>query len=391
MFGARRELMMATTRQMLGRSTLALKLLDDIDNNFKYESVMHIRSLQARIYVLLLSGNFNDAVTESEKFHFIAKKGELKILKAWSLYLNGNSAFQTSNMDMASQSLKEVIDYGEVFNYRIYFDALAGLILLNSLKGDTKTAESLLITMELMTAKLKNSQFRLYARSVKARVNLHKGIGSKELEWAQMNWAKQTHEPYLWLMDVPDFTKIRIIVSHGSDLQVEEALDVLADVEAFLESVHNKYHVLDIELLKAMALLRVGRKEQAKESLKNALSIAEKNNSIRPIIEAYRVMPSLFDLVDQSFTFSRLLSRIGLKSSNNELPPVSFSKSDDLSLREQEIIQLISEGLRNKEIAGQLHISTITVKSHLTNIYRKLDVPNRTSMLNKARNMNILS
>ena len=338
MFGARREIMMATTLQMLGRSTLALKHLDDIDKNFKYESVMHIRLLQARIYVLLLSGNFNDAVIASEKFHFIAKKSESKILRAWSLYLIGNSAFQTSNMDIASQSFKEVIDFDGVINYRISFDALAGLILLNSLKGDTKTAESLLNTMELMTAKLKNSQFRLYTRSVKARVNLHKGLGSKELEWAQMNWAKQTHEPYLWLMDVPDLTKICIIVNHGTTLQVEEALVVLAEVEVFLDSVHNKYHALDIELLKAMALLRIGRKEHAKESLNKALTLAEKNDSIRPIIEAYRVMPSLFELVDQSFTSRRLLSRIGLKSSNNELQPVSDSKSHESSFREQQVI-----------------------------------------------------
>jgi hypothetical protein len=74
MFGARRELMMATTRQMLGRSTLALKLLDDIDKNFKYESVMHIRLLQARVYVLLLSGNFNDAVIESKNFILSPRK-----------------------------------------------------------------------------------------------------------------------------------------------------------------------------------------------------------------------------------------------------------------------------------------------------------------------------
>ena len=54
------------------------------------------------------------------------------------------------------------------------------------------------------------------------------------------------------------------------------------------------------------------------------------------------------------------------------------------------IVSLIADGLRNKEIADQLNISTVTVKSHLTNIYRKLEVPNRTSMLNKARNLQIL-
>ena len=64
---------------------------------------------------------------------------------------------------------------------------------------------------------------------------------------------------------MPELTKIRIIVSHGSILEVEEALHVLAEVEAFLASVHNQYHTIDIEVLKAMALLRVGRTEHAND------------------------------------------------------------------------------------------------------------------------------
>jgi ATP/maltotriose-dependent transcriptional regulator MalT len=268
---------------------------------------------------------------------------------------------------------------------------MAGLVLFSSLHGDDDATDAFLREMREAAAILKNTKFQLYYRSIKARINWHRGLGNKEVEWAQTDWVNQTSASYFFLMDVPELTKIRIMVSHGSVLQVEEALYVLAEVKAHLDSVHNRYHDVDIELLKAMALLRVGRKELAKESLKNALLIAEKNNIIRPIMEAYRVMPSLLELVDQSVTSRRLLSRIGLKSSNNELPLVSYSKTDELSFREQQVIGLISTGLRNKEIADELNISTVTVKSHLTNIYRKLDVPNRTSMLSKARNMNILS
>ncbi|WP_439183820.1 LuxR C-terminal-related transcriptional regulator [Carboxylicivirga taeanensis] len=391
MFGGRRELITANTRQMLGRSTLALKLLDDHDKNFQYGSVMHMRSLHARIYVHLQSGNFKESEVESEKFHFIARKGELKIMRAWSLYLLGNSAFQTANLDLASQSLREVISYDKVFNYRVYFDALAGLALLHSLKGDTKEADSMQLTMEQVSEKFKNPKFQSYARSVKARINLHKGLGKMELEWAQMDWTKQSNDPYLFLIDVPNLTKIRIMVCHGSVLQVEEALNILAEVGVFLDGIHNRYHVLDIQLLKAIALLRIGRKEDAKESLNKAITLAEQNDNIRPIIEAYRIMPSLFHLVNQSPNSRRLLSRIGLDTSHSDLPPISHSNFYELSFREQQVIRLIAAGLRNKEIADELNISAVTVKSHLTNIYRKLDVPNRTSMLNKVKSMAILS
>jgi len=57
----------------------------------------------------------------------------------------------------------------------------------------------------------------------------------------------------------------------------------------------------------------------------------------------------------------------------------------NLTSREISIISLIDKGLNNQEISNQLYISSHTVKSHITNIYRKVDVTNRTALLHKIR------
>ena len=49
-----------------------------------------------------------------------------------------------------------------------------------------------------------------------------------------------------------------------------------------------------------------------------------------------------------------------------------------LSEREIEILQLVSQGKSNKEIAAELFISVNTVKVHLANIFAKIDVSSRT-------------
>ena len=49
-----------------------------------------------------------------------------------------------------------------------------------------------------------------------------------------------------------------------------------------------------------------------------------------------------------------------------------------LTVREQEILEMIGDGLQNKTIARRLGISERTVKSHLTNIYQRLGVTDRT-------------
>src|SRR6266516_2167677 len=48
-----------------------------------------------------------------------------------------------------------------------------------------------------------------------------------------------------------------------------------------------------------------------------------------------------------------------------------------LTTRERELIAVVSQGLRNKEIAGQLFITDVTVRHHLTSIYSKLGVADR--------------
>lgn len=55
-----------------------------------------------------------------------------------------------------------------------------------------------------------------------------------------------------------------------------------------------------------------------------------------------------------------------------------------LSEREKEILNLLSQGLRYKEIADKLFLSTETVRTHIRNIYEKLQVNSRTDALNKV-------
>lgn len=52
-----------------------------------------------------------------------------------------------------------------------------------------------------------------------------------------------------------------------------------------------------------------------------------------------------------------------------------------LTPREREVIEAICQGMRNKEIADRLHISLATVSHHLTSIFRKLEVDDRTSLV----------
>ena len=61
----------------------------------------------------------------------------------------------------------------------------------------------------------------------------------------------------------------------------------------------------------------------------------------------------------------------------------SQSETDNLSKREQEILSYLAKGYRYKEIADLLYISVETVRTHLRNIYEKLQVRSRTEAVLK--------
>ena len=60
---------------------------------------------------------------------------------------------------------------------------------------------------------------------------------------------------------------------------------------------------------------------------------------------------------------------------------MTASKVAKLTKREREIIALVAEGLKNKEIAGRLFISAATVRHHLSAIFAKLEVADRLKLI----------
>ncbi|TWH45258.1 response regulator transcription factor [Sporomusa sp. KB1] len=85
----------------------------------------------------------------------------------------------------------------------------------------------------------------------------------------------------------------------------------------------------------------------------------------------------------QSFIYPTLTKRLFGELSRQEerraAPPERrSSKEERLTYREVEVLKLIGRGMNNQEIAQELFLSEKTVKNHLTNIFRKISVVDRT-------------
>src|SRR6185503_16175083 len=77
-------------------------------------------------------------------------------------------------------------------------------------------------------------------------------------------------------------------------------------------------------------------------------------------------------------------------------PSAGYERNDaavrslGLTPRECEILELLASGRSTKEIARQLEISPNTAKTHLANVYQKLEVQRRTQAIHKARELALI-
>lgn len=75
--------------------------------------------------------------------------------------------------------------------------------------------------------------------------------------------------------------------------------------------------------------------------------------------------------------------------------PMNLSKTKEVStgrvtMRQQEILHLLSQGLLNKQIAHELNISSNTVKAHLHDLFKSLQVSNRTAAVRNAQRYGLI-
>lgn len=111
--------------------------------------------------------------------------------------------------------------------------------------------------------------------------------------------------------------------------------------------------------------------------LKDA-TIAEFTKTLRVVAGGEKVLPPIL----AGSLFSQIVD-----SAVNELGPLKAIQSVKMTKRESEIVELIAEGMSNKQIAYNLNISIYTVKSHVHNILEKMSLNTRVQIAIHTRSL----
>jgi len=197
-----------------------------------------------------------------------------------------------------------------------------------------------------------------------------------------------------------------VLLAQGTIESQRKAADLLAGLHDFFTSIHNTRFLIDVLALQALLYDARGDEAEALTVLENAIKLARPGGFIRPFLDLGPKMAGLLNRLAKQNIAVKYVGQILTAFSNDGIGAVPDTSKDQiihpsevstqpwdeaLTNREIEILALLAQRLRNKEIAEKLFISPETVKRHTINIYSKINVHTRQEAVAKARDMGILS
>jgi LuxR family transcriptional regulator, maltose regulon positive regulatory protein len=194
---------------------------------------------------------------------------------------------------------------------------------------------------------------------------------------------------------VDRLTSARLLHARG---RYGEALQLLEELRETAEKSGRTGNLLEILALQALTLWAESKRERAVSAIARALVLAEPEGYVRTFVDEGPAVGDLLSATlearrrgDVSRVPAKYLAKLSAAVSRGSVARRADSRlPDSLSEREMEVLALISAGSSNGEIAARLFVSTSTVKTHINNLYRKLEARSRTQAVARARDLDLL-
>ncbi len=385
------EFYLALAGHMDGRSKV---VLDDLENKlseahrlqFKYLSQL----ILGRAIVNMLLGQLNPINDDAYWLDNLGREHSSDYVVGLGRFMRGLYHFRANEIEATVKCLGPAISQRYNMHTRTVVDGLVTLALAYEAQGKSSTAlETIEILIEF-AKEMPGSHHLTVARSGKARLALAQGNMEGACRWLNtFNGPPAGTEMLIWL-EVPSITQVRVLAAMGSRDNLKRAETLLAVLREVAESTHNICQLIDILALQSLVFLKQKREQDALMVLENALRLGEPGSWIRPFVEPgsdlEEPLCQLAGRLESRYYIDNILRAFFPKAHpSSEIvtgihpnkPDIDKAAFELLTNREQQILKLLVQRLRDKEIADRLFISSQTVNFHLKNIYRKLGVNSR--------------
>jgi LuxR family maltose regulon positive regulatory protein len=275
----------------------------------------------------------------------------------------------------------------------------AAMARIREAQGDLDGALDLLNQAE----RLYKANFSPNVRPIatrKVRVWVAQGRLGEALGWAREQGLSAENE-LGYLHEFDHITLIRVHLAlyqkDHADISIQKAMGLLDRLLKAAEERGGKGSVIEILVLQAIAYQAQGDLPAALEPLQKALTLAEPEGYVRLFVdEGLPMIQLLREAASRGITSDytgKLLTAFEAGERKSQ-PKADLASAqpliEPLSQREQKILQLIAQGLSNREIGERLFLALDTVKGYNRKIFDKLQVQSRTEAIARAREFGLL-
>ena len=194
---------------------------------------------------------------------------------------------------------------------------------------------------------------------------------------------------------------LKTLIAAETDLEIVAEAGSVSDTLAVARLVSPDVLVMNLELLDeaddqtSMALRQIAGStgllfltdQDSPERLEKAISAGARGYMLKNSAPA-QLLIGIRQVALQDDQNARGLSL--LTPDLKALAASSQPRASALTLREQEVMRLLAEGRTVREVAAELALSIKTIEAHKLNLMRKLDIHNRTSLIECAVRMGLL-
>lgn len=233
--------------------------------------------------------------------------------------------------------------------------------------------------------------------AMRARIWVAQGKLAVTFAWAhERNLSPADDLSYL--REFEHITWVRMLIARYKidrvDIAVHEATELLGRFLQAAESGGRIRSMIEILVLQALAYEAQKNLPSALMSLERALTLAEPEGYVRVFVDEGQPMAHLLSLASANrimLDYTRqLMAAFETDSYIIAGNAPSGTLIESLTLREQEVLELMAAGLSNPEIAAALVIAVTTVKTHVKNIFEKFQVTNRIQAIARAKESGLL-
>ncbi|MGD8791307.1 MAG: tetratricopeptide repeat protein [Anaerolineae bacterium] len=307
-----------------------------------------------------------------------------------------------NELDEARHHLEAGIEQARLWGEIGNLDGYIALARVMHAEGDWPGARKMLETARQLAIQFDATDLDdLLVEIQQSRLWLAQGDVDKARHWLEARGVPPAHLlPPEKIENIFDYhlQKYERIVAARIELaqgQPESALAMLDPLLALMERRGlSSRRMIEIYNLRALALQAQGREKEALGSLERALSLGGPGGFVRSFVDEGQPMAALLRLAAthgiRPEYASDLLSAFETPDLDRPAAATAQPLIEPLSERELEVLQLLSTSLSSPEIADRLFIATSTVRSHVKNIYGKLNVHRRWDAVERGRELGLI-